>query len=443
MHLSSSILTAGLASLAARANCHETQSPPQDATASPSYRSHLLSLHKALIEIDSTSGIEASIGAYLTDYFALRDWSTLIEFVPSRENTPDGVPRMNVLAWPSVGVPDPRVLVTSHMDAVPPFIPYHIDAHDENDITKDTMISGRGSVDAKGSVAAMIVALEDLLASDKISARDVMMAFVVGEEVAGDGMRWLDDALHRLDSDIQPHFDAVVFGEPTENKLACGHKGGLACTITAHGIPGHSGYPWLGKSANELLVRAMARIFDTDLGSSDEFGNTTVNLGRMQGGVAANVIPEKAVGEIMARVALGPQETGGKVVQERIQKILDEVDDEAFEFDCQQGYGFVNTNCDVDGTYRKLCLSGEDRELTLIRLRLRDHGSQLRNRHSSPIGQLHQVPLRSGDHPRCPRSSREPDCRGSRDRGRRFPETGPPRPRERSQSQERKRRLQQ
>lgn len=366
MHLSPSIFIAALAALAARVTCQETQSPPLDASASPEYRTHLLRLHKALIEIDSTSGIEASIGTFLTNYFALREWGTVIEFVPGRHNTPDGAPRMNIIAWPNVDAhnashkPNAKVLLTSHIDAVPPFIPYHIDAQSERDITKKTRISGRGSVDAKGSVAAMIVALEGLLSSGRVKEQDVMMAFVVGEEVAGEGMRWLDDAIHRPDSDIKPDFDTVIFGEPTENKLACGHKGGLACTLRANGVPGHSGYPWLGKSANELVVRAMARIFDTDLGSSEDFGNTTVNLGRMEGGVAGNVIPEKAVAELMVRVALGPQATGGQVVQERIQKILDEVDDEAFEFECSQGYGSVKTNCDVDGASQELHLCRED-----------------------------------------------------------------------------------
>lgn len=352
MRLSPSLLTAALAALAAPASSHDTQSPSQDASASPPYRHHLISLHRALIEIDSTSGIEAQIGNALAEYFRLRSWGTIIDFVPSRDNTPDGMPRMNIVAWPLPGVPNPKVLLTSHMDAVPPYIPYRIDAETEGDITKDTRISGRGSVDAKGSVAAMIQALDNLLSSRRVDPADVMLAFVVGEEIAGDGMRYLDEAFRRLEDGLQPKFDAVIFGEPTENKLACGHKGALACTLTAHGIPGHSGYPWLGKSANELVVRAMARIFDTDLGSSVEFGNTTVNLGRMQGGVAANVIPEKAVAELMVRVALGPQETGYKIVQERIQKILNEVDDEAFEFECSQGYGFVKTNCDVDGAYR-------------------------------------------------------------------------------------------
>lgn len=287
------------------------------------------------------------IGNWLADYLFEKGWTSTIQFVPPRDNTPEDFERMNIIAWPdSEGVPKPKVLLTSHIDTVPPYIPYDIES---GQITKDTRISGRGSVDAKASVAAMIVALDELINASKVAGDDVMLLFVVGEEVSGDGMRWFNNSLDNMDH--PPHFDAVIFGEPTENKLACGHKGALVCNLDARGEGGHSGYPWLGKSANELIVRAMSRILDADLGSGERFGNTTVNLGRMEGGVADNVIPEHASAGLMVRVALGPQDTGDKIVWERIQAILDEVDDQAFDFNCSQGYGFVETNCEVDGKF--------------------------------------------------------------------------------------------
>lgn len=234
-------------------------------------------------------------------------------------------------------------MLTSHIDTVPPHIAYSID---DGEITKKTQISGRGSVDAKASVAAMIIALDELLAAKEVSPEDIMLSFVVGEEVSGDGMQHFSAHKPQLSA-----LKSVIFGEPTDNKLACGHKGALFCHITAHGFGGHSGYPWLGKSATELIVRALDRILHEDLGSSEAYGNTTVNLGLLDGGVAENVIPERATAGIMVRVALGPQKSGGDVVKERIQRILDEVDNQAFDFECSQSYGFVKANCDVEGTF--------------------------------------------------------------------------------------------
>lgn len=344
-----------------------------DAASAPPYRDSLLSLHKSLVSIESITGNENEVGRWLVDYLVGRGYAAELQFVAPSDGTPEGKERFNVVAWPGghdegtgngagrssrrSGRADPRVVLTSHIDVVPPHIPYSI-SDDGDAITSRTMIKGRGSVDAKASVAAIITALDDLLHADSASpasslSDDVMLLFVVDEEVAGAGMRAFSDSLARMDPPPRP-FSAVIFGEPTENKLACGHKGALFCDITARGVAAHSGYPWLGKSANELMVRALDRVLDADLGTSDLFGNTTVNVGLFEGGVAGNVIPERAFVKIGVRVAIGPQKQGAKVVEDKIQRILDEVDDEAFTFTCSQGYGSVECNCDVPGAFRHL-----------------------------------------------------------------------------------------
>ncbi|KAH8173691.1 peptidase family m20/M25/M40 domain-containing protein [Sarocladium implicatum] len=314
------------------------------ATKHESRASELLSLHKSLISISSTSGNETAVGHFLVDYLKERDYKVHLLPVEPYKNTPKGQERFNVVAVKGDDISKPRLLVSSHFDVVPPHIPYEID---DGPINKDTVIRGRGSADAKGSVAAMIVAVEEAFSANEVSANDVMLAFVVGEEVNGDGMRTFSDFLQHDKS--APKIEAAIFGEPTESKLACGHKGGLACTLKTKGIAGHSGYPWLGKSANEVTVRALAKILDTDLGSSEEYGNTTVNIGRFDGGVAANVIPESATVRLMVRVAIGPENHGATVVQKRIEDILAEVDEDAFDLDCPSRYGFVACDCDVEG----------------------------------------------------------------------------------------------
>ncbi|KAL0938289.1 acetylornithine deacetylase [Colletotrichum truncatum] len=314
-------------------------------SSAPSWRNDLISLHRSLIEIPSISGNESEAGKFLVDYLTGRGYVSHLQFLPPRDNNTNETPRFNVLAWKTnQRQPKPRIVVTSHYDVVPPHIPYSIS---DEKITPDTRISGRGSVDAKASVAAQIIALEDLLAQDKVNEEDVLLVFVVGEEDRGDGMRFFSDSLHEVDPPVQ--FESVIFGEPTENKLACGHKGGLYCDIKARGVAGHSGYPWLGKSANEIMIKALAKIISTDLGSNEKWGNTTVNVGQITGGVAQNVIPESSVARIAVRVAIGPEADGGNIVKARIQKILDETDAEDLELTCTHGYGVVEANCDVDG----------------------------------------------------------------------------------------------
>ncbi|KAI1173649.1 hypothetical protein F4777DRAFT_430692 [Nemania sp. FL0916] len=325
---------------------------PLEATSeskAPSYRDDLVSLHKSLVEISSVSYSENAVGTFVVDYLTARGFIAELEFLPPAEGDGpgDGKPRFNVLAWPGPDHhPSPSVLVTSHIDTVPPFIPYSR-SNDDETLTSETVIAGRGTVDAKGSVAAQITAVVELLAAKQIAPGDVMLLFVVGEEASGDGMRHFSDTRSKLDP--APDFQAVIFGEPTEGKLACGHKGFFGCTITAHGRAGHSGYPWLGKSATEVLLRALVKILDTDLGSSEAFGNTTINVGTISGGVAANVIPESAVAHIAGRVAIGPELDGGRIVTERVRELLKGVDEDAFEAECFNGYGSVECNCDVPG----------------------------------------------------------------------------------------------
>lgn len=317
------------------------------ATDAPSYRQDLLNLHKNLVDIHSISGDEGKVGQFLVDYLNGKGFTTDVQFVPAREGTPEGNKRFNVLAWHSkTNKPKPKVLLTSHIDVVPPHIDYSISP---GDITKDTMISGRGTVDAKGSVASMIIALEQLLASGKALDDQVLLLFVVDEETGGTGMRSFSSATEL--NDIRT-FKAAIFGEPTESKLVCGHKGGLTGKIIAKGKASHSGYPWLGKSANERIIHVWSKILAADLGHSERYGNTTINLGVMNGGVAANVVPAHAETVFMIRVATAPQATGHEAVKAQIKAIVEEVDKESLSVTFSPGYGAVDCECNVEGKSR-------------------------------------------------------------------------------------------
>ncbi|PMB64679.1 Peptidase M20 domain-containing protein [Beauveria bassiana] len=343
-------------------------------SAIPPYRTKLLALHRDLVSIDSVTGRENEVGEFLVAHLEKNGYQTSRQVLPNRSDTPADRPRFNVLAWPKrkaaslEDVSAPRLLVTAHIDTVPPHIPYSIDS---GEVTVDTKIHGRGSSDTKGAVAAQIVALDELLAEGRVRGEDVMLLYVVGEEEGGDGMRHFSRVLNArcngggggAASDpaallqrlpLATGFDAAIFGEPTEGKLARGHKGLIICTVKARGLAGHSGYPWLGKSANELLVRALQGLLDGDLGSSERFGRTTVNVGVMRGGVAGNVIPEAAEASLVLRVATGPQADGHEQVKQRMLEILRDVDAEAFTVEWGASFGAVPCDYDVEGNVNLL-----------------------------------------------------------------------------------------
>lgn len=291
---------------------------------SSSSSSSLLALHRALVEQESITGNEYEVAQYLLFYLKQRNFT-----VETQEVTPatsSQTARLNVFAY--VGQRrETRTLVTSHIDTVPPYWPYE---------RRGEEIWGRGSVDAKASVATQITAVQELLASGEIGEGDAALLFVVGEEVSGDGMRKANE--------LDLKWDTVIFGEPTELKLASGHKGNMGLELKAKGKAAHSGYPELGKSANNMLVPALYALQNVELPSSEMYGNTTLNIGRIEGGVAANVIAENASAIIAIRIADGTPAEVEKIVRDAIQKTGQELD-----IDVHVGYGPVPIDSDVEG----------------------------------------------------------------------------------------------
>lgn len=306
------------------ANVHAVAHPAQHRlTTEPSHLS-LLDLHKALIQHESITGNEHAVANFLISYLQAQNFTVETQTVTNA--TDSAPPRENILAY--IGkTRKTRTLVSSHIDTVPPFWPYE---------RRGDEIWGRGSVDAKGSVVTQIKAVESLVADSTIKEGDVALLFVVGEETGGDGMRKANE--------LGLSWKTAIFGEPTELKLASGHKGNLGFKITAEGIAGHSGYPSLGRNANSMMVKALYELEQASLPWSEKYGNTTVNIGRVDGGVAANVIAEEAVAHIAIRIADGTPEAVKEIVLAAVAKA-----GQGMKVDFSHGYGPVEIDHDVDG----------------------------------------------------------------------------------------------
>jgi acetylornithine deacetylase len=307
--------------------------PPQTAleptVLDPSTSKDLLHLHRKLVEIESITENEKHAGEWLAKYLRAHDWT-----VERQEVYKD---RYNLLAYGSTR--ETTILLSSHIDVVPPYWPYYY-----NETTD--IISGRGSVDAKGSVAPMIIAAQGIRGHLQ---DDISLLFVVGEETGGDGMRAFSDWDKRPSS-----HEIVIFGEPTEAKLVCGHKGMLGFSVKATGKAAHSGYPWLGVSANDIMVQALGELLKLreHLPWSTKYGNTTMNFGRIQGGVAANVVAETATANIATRLAAGTPDLVRGQILEALKGVKAAAQKEGGDLDVQwggEGYGVVDINCDIEG----------------------------------------------------------------------------------------------
>ena len=177
---------------------------------------------------------------------------------------------------------EPVVTLSTHMDTVPPYFSSSEDG---------TYIRGRGACDAKGIIAAMMAAAESLL---EAATRNFALLFVVGEE--------RDSAGAKAAAASPRGSRFLINGEPTQNQLALGSKGALRYEIVAKGKLAHSAYPELGHSAIHSLLDALREIRAIPLPNDPILGQSTLNVGTIQGGRAPNVVADAAKAEIMFRL---------------------------------------------------------------------------------------------------------------------------------------------
>lgn len=238
----------------------------------------------ALIDIPSTTWEEAAVGEALA--------STLggAGFAVERQSVTPG--RFNVIAR----VGDPLVTLSTHMDCVPP----HHAAKDLGD-----RIQGRGACDAKGLIAAQIFAALKLKAE---GATNFGLLFMAGEEEGGDGAKVanLTPGRNRF----------IINAEPTDFKQAVAGKGVLRVTLRSSGRAAHAAYPEQGDSALLKLLDVLADLRAESWPEDAVLGPTTMNIGTMQAGLKANIVPPSASAEVMFRTV-----TPSAAIQARVEKI--------------------------------------------------------------------------------------------------------------------------
>ena len=235
----------------------------------------LFELTRQLIEIPSLTGDEGDVGAFLATY--LEDAGYRVE---GQKIAPT---RFNVLATTDE---PPRVVLSTHMDTVPPFIPWSED---------DEYIHGRGACDAKGIIAAQIFAAERLRAG---GVKDIGLLFTVDEELSSEGAKAANN--HPLARECR----YMINGEPTDNRMAIGTKGSIRLFITTSGRAGHSAYPEHGESAIEKMLDILQDLRAADWPEDSFFGATTANIGVLEGGTRPNVIPDHARAQLQIRLGI-------------------------------------------------------------------------------------------------------------------------------------------
>jgi LysW-gamma-L-lysine carboxypeptidase len=243
-----------------------------------------------LLGIYSPSGKEEDIGNFLADEM------TKLGLQVGKDNVG------NVIG--NIGEGTPVILLCGHMDTVAGHVPLRVE---------EGKIFARGAVDAKGPLAAMVMAAASVGKDPAFKGR-VLIVSVVEEEATSRGVREL------IKEGIQA--DYAIFGEPSgvEN-ITIGYKGQIQLKVTCKTQTGHSSTPWLYENALEKAYELWIQIKNSFPLNPQEasFNSISACLTKISGGQATSVIPFES--EMYIDIRIPPQFTSGQVLEGTLKTI--------------------------------------------------------------------------------------------------------------------------
>ena len=240
----------------------------------------ILELLMEMVKAPSHPGVprqEEAAARALADY--LRERGLPAELVEVREGRP------NVVASTAGPKPGPHLLLCGHLDTVAPnagspakFFSAEI---------RDERMFGRGTVDMKGALAAMAGALVEIRDSGGLVSGRVTLAAVVDEEMESLGAEALILSGFKA--------DGAVIGEPTENRVAIGHKGLEWLEVVFTGRAAHGSTPEAGVSAIAAAAHFVSLV-ESELVPAFErrrdpvLGLPAINMGTVKGGQQPSMV---------------------------------------------------------------------------------------------------------------------------------------------------------
>jgi len=193
----------------------------------------------------------------------------------------------------------PYVLLESHLDTVP--------ADDWAEVAfvprvRDGRLFGRGACDDKGSLAAMILAVEEILESGSQPPLPVALLAAGDEEHAQTGIKQFATLGHAL--------ARAVIGEPTRLQPMIQHKGVIRWDITVRGRSAHSSQPELGRDAIAGAMRVMGRLEEHQRRLREGFvsrlmSGPTITVTMIRGGRIRNIVADECTLAVDFRVVPG------------------------------------------------------------------------------------------------------------------------------------------
>ena len=223
-------------------------------------------LLQGIVAIPSVSGQEQLLSDHLTSLLEAEGFD---------------LHRQGPNLWFEVGTEGPRLLLASHLDTVPPCDGWSSDPLKPWWVKE--RLFGLGANDAKGCVAAMVLAAVALRAKAPKGIR-IVFAFTAEEEVGGRGILELLPLMGPL--------DAAVVGEPTGLRICTAQRGMLILKCSAKGEAAHVAHPHLGDNAIHKAARDIMKLGTLRFEPHVLLGETRAQVTTVSGGRARNQVPD-------------------------------------------------------------------------------------------------------------------------------------------------------
>ena len=197
--------------------------------------------------------------------------------------------------WARRGTQAPLFVFAGHTDVVPPGDETQWQSPPFAPQVRDGTLFGRGAADMKGSLAAMLVAVEEFVGRHPDHAGSI--AFLITSDEEGDAVDGTARVMHHLD-ERQEQIDWCLVGEPSSDKLLGdtiknGRRGSLGAQLKVHGIQGHVAYPLRARNPIHMVVPALTELTRTQWDKGNRhFPATSFQISNLRAGTGAtNVIP--------------------------------------------------------------------------------------------------------------------------------------------------------
>ncbi len=234
-----------------------------------------IDLLRELIAIPSVSGQEAELAVFIEQ--TVRRWG--LEVVRNAHAV-----RVEVRGWGA----GPTLALASHLDVVPPGAGWTRDPFTPT--IEGTRLFGRGSGDAKASVAAMLYTAKDIVDSGGMDAGRLLVILGYGEETKDTTMGAAVEEAGEI--------DAAIIGEPTSLDLAVAQRGLMMVDLVAEGEQRHAAYASGDDgytNAVQLLARDLIKLDSLFTGRMHPvLGRATATATMLEAGVSRNVAPPVA-----------------------------------------------------------------------------------------------------------------------------------------------------